>query len=81
MMTIENVRRANELLGSIEKNQRLIGAYREAAEVIVGTGRTGPYNIDHMITLPSAEIGDHVIAALERRVTEMRAELQQLGVE
>ena len=82
MMTIENVRRANELLDSIEKNRRLIGAYREAAEVIVGTGFPGTgYSLEHKVTLTAAEIGGHIIAALERRATEMQEELRQLGVE
>ena len=34
----------------------------------------------NMVQLTAAEIGDHVIAALERRVTGLQTELQGLGV-
>ena len=72
-----------DLMQQIEETERLIAAYRNADEVIVGTrdeiySRRGLIN---RITLTAAEIGDHVVAALEQRLTALRAELQKLGLE
>jgi hypothetical protein len=83
MASGENLRCANELLDEIAATQRLIPIYREAEEVIVGTKdhiypRRGLIN---QITLPAAEIRDLIVAALERRVADMQAELRHLGVE
>jgi hypothetical protein len=83
MANAENRTRANELLGEIEAAQRLIPIYREADEVIVGTkDRIYPRRgLINQITLPAAEIRDRIVAALERRVADMQAELRQLGVD
>ena len=73
----------NELMQQIEETERLIAVYRNANEVIVGTqdevySRRGLIN---RITLTAAEIGDHIVRILERRLATMRADLQKLGVE
>ena len=70
-----------ELIQQIEETERLIAVYRNADEVIVGTkdeiySRRGLIN---RITLTQAEIGNHVVAALEQRVAGLRAELGQRG--
>jgi hypothetical protein len=72
-----------DLMQQIEKTERLIAVYRHADEVIVGTedqiySRRGLIN---RITLTAAEIGDHVVAALEHRLSALRADLQKLGLE
>jgi hypothetical protein len=72
-----------DLMQQIEEAERLITVYRNADEVIVGTqdeiySRRGLIN---RITLTAAEIGDHIVSILERRLAAMRAELQKLGVE
>lgn len=72
-----------DLMQQIEETERLIAVYRNADEVIVGTkdevySRRGLIN---RITLTAAEIGDHIVGILERRLAAMRAELKRLGVE
>jgi hypothetical protein len=72
-----------DLMQQIEEAERLITVYRNADEVIVGTqdeiySRRGLIN---RITLTAAEIGDHIVSILGRRLAAMRAELQKLGVE
>jgi hypothetical protein len=76
-MTIDDLTRQSE------ETQRLIAVYRNADEVIVGTKdqvypRRGLIN---QITLTTAEIGDHIVSTLERRLVAIRAELERLGVE
>jgi hypothetical protein len=76
-MTIDDLTRQSE------ETQRLIAVYRSADEVIVGTKdqvypRRGLIN---QITLTAAEIGDHIVSILERRLAAMRAELGKLGAE
>ena len=73
----------DDLMRQIEETERLIVVYRNADEVIVGTNdevysRRGLIN---RITLTSAEIGGHIVGALERRLAAMRAELQKLRAE
>ena len=73
----------NELMQQIEETERLIAVYRNANEVIVGTqdlvySRRGLIN---RTTLTAAEIGDHIVRILERRLATTRAELEELGVE
>jgi hypothetical protein len=73
----------DDLMQQIEETERLVAVYRNANEVIVGTqdevySRRGLIN---RITFTAAEIGDRVVAILERRLAAMRAELQKLGVE
>jgi hypothetical protein len=70
-----------DLTHQIEETVRLIAVYRNADEVIVGTkdeiySRRGLIN---RITLSQAEIGNHVVAALEQRVAGLRADLGQRG--
>jgi hypothetical protein len=72
-----------DLMQQIEETERLIAVYRNADEVIVGTkdeiySRRGLIN---RIILTAAEIGDHVVAALEQRLAALRAERQKLGLE
>ena len=67
-----------DLTQQIEETERLIAVYRKVDEVIVGTedqiySRRGLIN---RITLSAAEIGDHVVAALEQRLAALRAELR-----
>src|SRR5947199_26259 len=71
-MTIE------DLMQQIQETERLITAYRNADEVIVGTqdqlySRRGIIN---RTTLTAAEIGDQIVNILERRLAGMRAELE-----
>ena len=71
----------DELLQQIQETERLITVYRDADEVIVGTqdpiySRRGLIN---RTTLRAAEIGDHIVNILERRLAALRAELQKLG--
>ena len=70
-----------DLTHQIKETERLIAVYRNADEVIVGTkdeiySRRGLIN---RITLSQAEIGNHVVAALEQRVAGLRADLGQRG--
>ena len=70
-----------DLTQQIEETERLIAVYRKVDEVIVGTedqiySRRGLIN---WITLTAAEIGDHVVAALEQRLAALRAELHKRG--
>jgi len=72
-----------DLVQQIEETERLIGVYRNAKEVIVGTqdevySRRGLIN---RTTLTAAEIGDQIVSILERRLAAMRAELQKLSAE
>ena len=73
----------DDLMQQIKETERLIAVYRSAGEVIVGTqdeiySRRGLIN---RTTLTAAEIGDHIVTILERRLETMRAELQQLSTE
>ncbi len=72
-----------DLVQQIEETERLIGVYRNAKEVIVGTqdevySRRGLIN---RTTLTAAEIGDQIVSILERRLAAMRAELQKLSAD
>ena len=74
---------ADELMQQIKETERLITVYRNADEVVVGTqdeiySRRGLIN---RTILTAAEIGDHIVGILERRLAAMRAELQKLGAE
>jgi hypothetical protein len=71
-----------DLMQQIENTERLIAVYRNADEVIVGTedkiySRRGLIN---RITLTAAEIGDHVVAALEQRLAALQEELRKLSL-
>jgi hypothetical protein len=71
-MTIE------DLMQQMQETERLITAYRNADEVIVGTqdqlySRRGIIN---RTTLTATEIGDQIVNILERRLAVMRAELE-----
>ncbi len=72
-----------DLVQQIAETERLIGVYRNAKEVIVGTqdevySRRGLIN---RTTLTAAEIGDQIVSILERRLAAMRAELQKLSAD
>jgi hypothetical protein len=71
------------LTQQIEETERLIAAYRNADEIIVGTqdpiySRRGLIN---RTTLTAAEIGSQIVDILERRLAAMRAELEKLSAE
>ena len=73
----------DDLMQQIQETERLISVYGNADEVIVGTedqiySRRGLIN---RITLTAAEIGNQIVNILERRLAEMRAELQKFGAE
>ena len=73
----------DDLIQQIQETERLISVYRNADEVIVGTedqiySRRGLIN---RITLTAAEIRNQIVNILERRLGEMRAELQKFGAE
>lgn len=73
----------DELMRQIEETERLITAYRNADEVIVGTqdqiySRRGLIN---RTTFSAAEIGNQIVNVLERRLMAMRAELEKLDAE
>ena len=64
----------DDLMQQIQETERLITAYRNADEVIVGTqdqiySRRGIIN---RLTLTAAEIGDQIVNILERRVAALR---------
>ena len=70
---------SDELMQQIEETERLIAAYRNADEVVVGTqdqiySRRGLMN---RITLTSAEIGGQIVNILEHRLAAMRADLHE----
>jgi hypothetical protein len=72
-----------DLIQQIEETERLIGVYRNANEVIVGTedqiySRRGLIN---RTVLTAAEIGNTIVNILERRLAAMRAELEKFGTE
>jgi hypothetical protein len=74
---------SDDLMRQIEETERLIAVYRNADQVIVGTedeiySRRGLIN---RITLTAAEIGDHIVRILERRLAVMREELERPRVE
>ena len=73
----------DDLMQQIQETERLITVYRNADEVIVGTedqiySRRGLIN---RITLTATEIGNQIVNILERRLVEMRAELEKSGAE
>ena len=73
----------DDLMRRIEETERLIGVYRNANEVIVGTedeiySRRGLIN---RTTLTAAEIGETIVNILEDRLAAMRAQLEKRGSE
>jgi hypothetical protein len=69
----------DDLMRRIEETERLIGVYRNANEVIVGTedeiySRRGLIN---RTTLTAAEIGETIVNILEHRLAAMRAQLEK----
>jgi hypothetical protein len=77
MMSAETVKGASDLLGKIEQTKCLAAVYRKAAEITVGTTSQGfsrSNSLENTVTLSAAEIGDHIVAALERRSAQMRDE-------
>lgn len=73
----------DDLMQQIQETERLVAAYRNADEVVVGTqdqiySRRGLIN---RTTFTAAEIGDRIVSILERRLVAMRAELQKIRAE
>jgi hypothetical protein len=71
----------DDLEQQIAETERLVAAYRNATEVIVGTqdeiySRRGLIN---RTTFTAAEIGDQIVHILERRLAVMRVQVQKLG--
>jgi hypothetical protein len=72
-----------DLIQQIEETERLIGVYRNANEVIVGTedpiySRRGLIN---RTVFTAAEIGDTIVNILEHRLATMRAAVEKFGTE
>jgi hypothetical protein len=83
MMTSEQLKQAHALLSQIEKTERDLAAYRAAAEITIGLPGSSHNPLGGWkseIRLSAAEIGDQVVAVLERRLAAMREELRQLGI-
>jgi hypothetical protein len=73
----------DDLMQAIEETERLVGVYRNADEIIVGTqdqiySRRGLIN---RTTFTAAEIGSQIVDILERRLATMRVELERLSAE
>ena len=73
----------DDLMRRIEETERLIGVYRSANEVIVGTedeiySRRG---VTNRTTPTAAEIGNTIIDILEHRLAALRAQLEKRGSE
>jgi hypothetical protein len=71
----------DDLTKQIEETERLIGVYRCANEVVVGTedqiySRRGLIN---RTVFTAAEIGNTIVNILERRLAVMRTELEKFG--
>jgi hypothetical protein len=86
-MDIANLSKAADLAREAERLERKVAAYREADRINVSltvTYSRGSHAPDHVeqnrVELTAIEIGDHVVAALKRRLAKMRAELGALGV-
>ena len=72
--TIEQLKKANELVTEIEKAESLISAYCEAERVVVGI----PSTREAKVTLAAGEIANAIIAALERRIAKSKESLREL---
>jgi hypothetical protein len=73
----------DDLIQQIEQTERLIAAYSNGNEVIVGTedqinSRRGLINRS---VLTAAEIGDTIVNIFERRLAAMAAEREKIGTE
>jgi hypothetical protein len=90
-MNIEELKKAHDLMKQIEATASLLSAYRKAEAIVVAIpqtdaekrslrGAAGLPRHDE-VTFTTAEIGDQMVSALERRVAMMTEELQKLGVE
>jgi hypothetical protein len=73
----------------IKKTEQLVMVYRNANKVFVSTGQVQVTNLREAIgtmrnsvefTAAEAEVRDSIVAALERRIDNMRAQLRELGV-
>lgn len=87
-MTVDEAKRAHELISTIKATEHILAAYREADEVVISPKKNkrgeplSPFNCSpNEITLTAAEIGDAIVTALERRIVAMRVELQDLGID
>jgi hypothetical protein len=88
-MNIANLQRAADLAREAERLERTICAYRDAGRVNVsltvivhsrGADRSPDHVEQHRVEMTAAEIGEHVVDALQRRLAKMREELTGLGV-
>jgi hypothetical protein len=73
----------DDLAQQIKETERLIVVYRHVSEVVVGTqdqlySRRGLIN---RTVFTAAEISEHIINILERRLATMRAQLKELDTE
>jgi hypothetical protein len=90
-MNIDELKQAHDLMKQIEATASLLSAYRKAEAIAVAIpqtdaekrslrGAAGLPRHDE-VTFTTAELGDQIVSALERRVAMMTEELQKLGVE
>src|SRR5712691_494076 len=81
MMTVDQLNEAHQLTQDIKSTRSRRDAFRDAEVVIVALPRSGYPVLQNEIELTNAEIGDAIVAALDRRIEAMTAELRTLGVE
>jgi hypothetical protein len=80
-MTPETLKLAHALFEEIGRLETRLAAYRKAGEFIVGLKpNNSPRDVDEATTLSAAEVGDAIVAALERRIAAKREALRQHGV-
>jgi hypothetical protein len=83
MMTVDALKEAHRLALEIEEHERLVIEYRDAAKVRLAIPKDSPTGLSlgrAQITMTAAEIGDAIVAALDRRVAAMREKLGGLGI-
>jgi hypothetical protein len=80
-MTIDEVKRANELLRQIEELQRRIGIYREATDFKIGVVDAKNPLFPHRCSMTAKEICDALVTVLEERRGIPKDELKSFGIE
>jgi hypothetical protein len=80
-VTIDEMQQANRLYEELKKTIQLVAAYKEAQSIFIGTKAGSMPGWTNDITMTQSEIGDAIVAVLERRVATTRRALQELGVE
>ena len=85
-MTIDELKKAQGLVDTLNAEERLLATYRQVDEVVVGMNDKNShpaarFQLLNQVILTADEIGDAVIVVLERRIAAMKAQLGALGVE